>query len=43
MNFIDIDTNEINHLKKEIPTTFIPGIINKEFFRSGLFESKSIE
>ncbi len=34
VNFADIDTNEINLLKKEIPTTFIPGIINKEFLEA---------
>ena len=34
MNFVDIDTSEINQLKKETPTTFIPGIINKEFLEA---------
>lgn len=34
MNFVNIDTSEINQLKKEIPTTFIPGIINKEFLEA---------
>ena len=43
MNFVDIDTNEINHLKKEIPTTFIPGIINKEFLEAVYLKANQLK
>lgn len=34
LSLINADSNEIIHLKKEIPITFIPGIINKEFLEA---------